>query len=82
MKDEYISSSLLEEVGPLKSYVFGLALFCILPLTVICGPRRWSTSCKNQWSVSKYVIIIKNLGRWNTDGVICCKNVNRTSGSI
>jgi hypothetical protein len=27
-----ISSSLLEEAGPLKSYVFGLALFCILPL--------------------------------------------------
>jgi len=27
-----ISSSLLEEAGHLKSYVFGLALFCILPL--------------------------------------------------
>lgn len=27
-----ISSSLLEEVGPLKSHAFGLALFCILPL--------------------------------------------------
>jgi len=51
-------------------------------VTAICGPRRWSTLCKNQWSVSKYVTIIKNLGSWNTDGVICGKSVNRTSGSI
>jgi len=49
-------------------------------VTAICGPRRWSISCKNQWSVSKYVTIIKNLGSWNTDGVICGKSVNRTSG--
>lgn len=31
-------------------------------VTAICGPRRWSTLCKNQWSVSRYVTIIQNLG--------------------
>jgi hypothetical protein len=78
-----ISSSFLEEMDPLKSYILWISIILYFAaVTAICGPRRWSTSFENQWSVSKYITIFKNLASWNTGCVICGKSVNRTSGSI
>lgn len=73
-----ISSSLLEEV--LCIWISTILYFA--DVIAVCGPRRWSTLCKNQWSLSGYVTIIQNLGSWNLDGVICGKSINGTSGSI
>jgi hypothetical protein len=41
----------------------------------MCGPRRWSTSCENQGSLSEYVTIIKTLGSWKTNGMFYGKSV-------